>query len=404
MHESTALGHPSGVDANGRVTQMGCSRAGLGRGRVARRLTGSLLAGLLVAGCGGGGATPSPTARIGTAQIRAAGPRVAGFGGTFAGALFTGRVQSVDGQWQVPGVRPGSQAGRAATWIGAQAPGAPFIQIGTREELEGSGARGTPLYEAFWADTVRGLHPLSLFPVRPGDTVAAHMSLARGRWTLSIEDTRSGRHRSVSTTEEGSGDFELALWLQEDPTVTATGHAFPYPDLSPTHISALAVNGRPPAPASLRTTWMALPHAYLGPSAPAGNAFSVLPQRLAAVGRSYLAITEPADAQLMRFYAVSATWRQGVSQKVVHAAIGRLIRALGTYVNRLRAAAWPADVSGRIDRLADAYGAEATALRRALTQGPGAVLAALPHGSGGRTQAQLADGIRRDLALPTSSY
>lgn len=56
--------------------------------------------------------------------------------GTFAGYVWHGRVASVQASWTMPRIVSGSPLGFAATWIGAQGPGAlrPFIQIGANEQ------------------------------------------------------------------------------------------------------------------------------------------------------------------------------------------------------------------------------------------------------------------------------
>ncbi len=373
-----------------------------------------LLSALLLTGCGSQGAGSGPTVRTGTGQIRTAGPRVAGAGDTFAGVVWTGPVRSVGGAWRVPAIRAGSQPGRAATWIGAQsiAPtgSEPFIQIGTREELQpvsasapGTG-RGKLLYEAFWTDVARGLHPVSLFGVHPGDAIAAAMALAGGHWTLTITDRTSGQSRRVNTAQEGAGRFGLALWLQEDPTRSANNRVFAYPDIAPLHVSALTVNAARPASRRLASTWMALPHAYLAPTAPTRAGFSVVPRTLSGAGAAYLRIAGPTNTQLNRYLARAATWRAKTPQWVITAATNRLIAALALNVRRLEARRWPGSAAADIRRLERAYATEVTGLRRALVAGPGALLAAFSGAGGGVGHAALVSQIRRDLGVRQASY
>ena len=326
--------------------------------------------------------------------------------------MWTGPVRSVGATWRVPRIRAGSQSGRAATWIGAQslAPGSdePFIQIGTREELQplsGAGAgRGTLFYEAFWTDVVRGLHPVSLFAVHPGDAVTASMTLAAGRWTLTITDHSTGATQNVSTTQEATGRFGLALWLQEDPTRSVNNRVFTYPDITPVHVSALSVNATRPAPASLATTWMALPHAYLGPTTPTSAGFSVVPKALSPAGAAYLRIAGPTNTALNRYLTQAATWRNGTPQSVIRAATDRLIASEKLYVGRLRARRWPGSVAADIRRLETGYATQITRLTRAVSAGPGALLAAFSGSGGGAAHTTLVDEIRRGLDVRQTTY
>jgi hypothetical protein len=376
-----------------------------------RRTVMGLLAGLALGACGS--AALRPAVRSGTGQIRDGGPRVVGAGDKFAGLVWTGQVNSVAARWRVPSIRPGSQPGRAATWIGAQgfAPDGtqPFIQIGTREELQPLGASHGPnataklVYEGFWTDVVRGLHPVSLFAVHPGDLVAAQMSLKGGRWTLTLADRSTGQRRRISTAQESAGPFRLALWLQEDATRTSTDRVFDYPDLSAVHLSSLAVDDRVPSPAALTSTWMALPHAYLGPTLPAADGFSVIPRRLSPAGATYLRIAGPLSAQLTRYLAEAARWRASTPRAVIDGATDRLIAAMAAGVGKLGAEPWPTAVAAQIRRLETADGAQLRALRRALAAGPTALLTAFAHGAGSAHTA-LMNAIRRGLGVRQTAY
>jgi hypothetical protein len=375
-----------------------------------------LSATLMVAGCGGQSRAQLATAQIGTGQIQTGGPRVAGLGDAFSGVVWTGEVRSVGADWRVPAIRAGSQAGRAATWIGAQAlsakPGSsfldtPFIQIGTREELRPAATdngRGELFYEAFWTDTDRDLHPLSLLAVHPGDAVSAQMSLAGRRWTLTFADRTTGQNTRVSTGDDGTGDFALALWLQEDPTDTATNGVFAYPDLAPVHVTSLRVNASRPAPATLKTTWMRLPHAYLAPTAPSAEGFTVVPETMTAAGARYLNIVDPVETRVNRFLAQALAWKPTESPAVIRSATAGLIATLESNVAALRAASWPAAVAGLIRRLVSVDAAQIPSLQRVAGQGRDAVLEALGHGTGQAAQATLGVEIRRRLGLALFAY
>jgi hypothetical protein len=374
---------------------------------------GALAAALALAACGSAG-PPRPTAAVGTDQLRVPGPHAASVGGKFAGFVRTGELTSIAAHWRVPAVHGGSQPGRAATWIGAQSLAfkggdQPFIQIGTREELRAARTRGGPgvlFYETFWTDPEHGLHPISLFPVRANDAISAQMSLHHHQvWWLTITDTTSGRHRLVTTRDEGGDDFQLALWLQEDPTATATNRATAYPDLAAVRMSALTVNGASPAAASLESTWMNLPHAYLAPTAPSGDAFSVVPRQLSAAGLRYLQLTDALDHAVNAFLAQAGRWRrQTPSRTELTATTDRFISALTENVTGLRGRSWPPAVATAVRRLAAIYAGQVPALRHAETVGPEAVLAALPQGGGAVAHVTLAEQIRAGLGLPGTAY
>src|SRR5690242_10596760 len=142
---------------------------------------------------------------------------VASFG-HMAGYVWSGHVRAVAASWSVPRMS-GAGSAHASTWIGAQAPGlterSPFIQVGT---VEDRGSSSAAAYAAFWTDTTRGFHPQILFRVHPGDAVSTALTLVGGRWRVYVVDTSSGRRAAFSTSEESVGDFNLAEWLQENPS------------------------------------------------------------------------------------------------------------------------------------------------------------------------------------------
>jgi hypothetical protein len=229
-------------------------------GRFSRSLIGAAcLSALLVGACGGTGAAPSHVPR---------GGRPHPVFGAFAGYNWFGSVRSVGASWRVPRIERDSSPGRAGTWIGAEAPGlgrsAPFIQVGTSQELH---AGDHAFYFAFWRDTVRHFHPAVLFRAKPGDQISASLVNAGNRWAVSIRDITSGRLRTVRTLEEGRAAFNMAGWIDEDITSARTNRPIPYPRLSRIRFTAMRVDGRPPAGAALRSTWMSEHGTYLGPSA-----------------------------------------------------------------------------------------------------------------------------------------
>jgi hypothetical protein len=188
----------------------------------------------------------------------------------------------------------------ASTWIGAQAPGvphrAPFIQVGT---LEDRGPDNVPTYAAFWTDTRRGFRPEILFPVHAGDTVSTMLTLSGGRWRVSIKDPSDGHTDSLSTSEEGTGGFNLAEWLQENPT-EISGKITPYPDLSTVGMTALTVNGGPPRYGDVFAQWMSLPGRDQSPTPLHGDAFTIAHGAVSAAGRRYLVIAHTQNVSARR--------------------------------------------------------------------------------------------------------
>ena len=180
----------------------------------------------------------------------------------FAGYSWQGSVRSVRGSWTVPRIIGGSAPEVAATWIGAQAPGSsgPFIQIGTNEQRVNSSLlpfASTPsTYYAFWSYTAHDFRPVNLFPVNPGDDLAASMTLGRKGWTVAIADQSTGENARVTTAQEAHGSFNQAEWTQEDATDRLTGEPFPYPPLSTVSFSRLAVNSTTPGLGDMASTAM----------------------------------------------------------------------------------------------------------------------------------------------------
>jgi hypothetical protein len=194
----------------------------------------------------------------------------------FAGYTWYGSVSSVQASWSVPRI-PGSPAGGAGTWIGAQGPGTrlngPFIQVGINETRYPSSAGARDVYRAFWTDTVHHFLPVNLFPVRPGDSLWASLTHRRRRWAVAIRDLTSGTGTQVTTQQEGRASFDWAEWEQED--VGLVGQPFDYPRLSTVGFQRLEVNGRPPALAGLYSSWMTKDRQRLAPSDLKNDSFSL---------------------------------------------------------------------------------------------------------------------------------
>jgi hypothetical protein len=278
----------------------------------------------------------SATACSGAAQSAGA---LSSFG-HMAGYVWSGHVTAVAGSWSVPRMSGAGEA-HASTWIGAQAPGLalrpPFIQVGTVEDR----ASDRPLYRAFWTDTSRGFHPQILFTVRPGDAVSTALSLTAGRWRVAIVDTSSGRRASFATRQEGLAGFNLAEWLQEDPSQTS-GHVMSYPDLSTVRMRALAINGAAPRYGDVFAQWMSLPDRDLAPTALRSGAFAISRGMLTSAGRRYLEVARPQNASARRVDAEAARWTSRTPLREIERASAAAAASERRYADALARAAWPA--------------------------------------------------------------
>lgn len=320
-------------------------KLGLGpRSRVAIGLAGlAAVAIVLLIGGGGGPARP----------------RFA-FGG-FGGYLWAGRVRSVAASWAVPAIAGGSSAGRASTWVGAQAPSPtaasnPFIQVGTIE-VRRSPRQGQPQdgYFAFWSDTKHGFHlqglfegSQGLFEVNPGDEISASLTLSHHRWTVEILDATSGQKSRFSTRDETQASFNRAEWMQEN-TGNDAGKRYPYPRLSTLRIRDLAVNSTRPGDADLYSQWMSTDDGLLGPTPLQGDSFAIRRQTLSSPARRYLAIvTAPSPAAAI-FLDHFARWTRATQRSQIASATSAFITAEHDNINALTATRWPPAAQPLID-------------------------------------------------------
>jgi hypothetical protein len=238
----------------------------------------------------------------------------------------------------------------ASTWIGAQGPGVskrpPFIQVGTVEDRGESNA----VYAAFWTDTTLGFRPHILFDVHPGDTVSTTLTLTGGRWRVFIVDTTSRQSSSVSTRDEVGGNFNLAEWLQENPSETS-GQATPYPDLTSVHMTALAVNGTTPRYGDVFAQWMSLPGRDLAPTPLRDGAFTITRGALTAAGRRYLEIVRPQNASARKFDLEEARWTERTPAGEIERVSAAAAASERRYADALDRAAWPVVARGPIGSL-----------------------------------------------------
>lgn len=278
--------------------------------------------------------------------------------GPDAGYGWTGPVSSLSGSWTVPAIGSQSPGGSAGTWIGAAqislAPVAPFIQVGTNEEEDVGPEYPRPLarYYAFWTDTAHGFTPISLFSVEPRDRVVARLVLAAGRWHISIEDARSGRAARLSTRDEATGAFGLAIWTQEDLTRQINPPRLePYPELSAIRFDHLTINGEPLGACCAYATWMSLGSLVLRPTPLRDGSFALRLERprLTDVQLRYLKLFGGRNPQSDPTWVELATATSDGSRSKLERAAKAYGRGLRQQIAGLRAGHWPAVARRSID-------------------------------------------------------
>jgi hypothetical protein len=288
--------------------------------------------------------------------------------GHMAGYVWSGPVTAVAGSWSVPGMSGAGEA-HASSWIGAQAPGPmlrpPFIQVGTVEDR----AFAHPVYRAFWTDTRYGFHPQILVTVRPGDVVSTALALSAGRWRVNIVDTTSGRRAGFSTREEGTADFNLAEWLQEDPSHTS-GRPMRYPALSAVRMRGLAVNGATPRYGDLFAQWMSLPRGDLAPTPLRSGAFAITRGVLTPAGRRYLGLARPQNATARRVDVAEARWTTRTPAQVIEGVSATAAASERRYANALARAPWPAGARAAIGALVRAVRLDAATFAASARHAP----------------------------------
>lgn len=212
----------------------------------------------------------------------------------------TGRFTSVSGSWVEPAVTctnsGGGGRGRghgsggsqqfASFWAGIDGYSSDSVeQLGTDSDCSGS----TPSYYAWYEMYPAGSVTISTssFPVRPGDTLSASVTVSGTTFTLSMSSSE-GWH--FSTTKQGSGLAQSSAELIAESPEVCSGFSCQLAQLSDfgtvNFSGASATAGGPAAPLGSFTADSG-PHEIVGltssggvkmqPSSlsPAGNAFSV---------------------------------------------------------------------------------------------------------------------------------
>lgn len=292
--------------------------------------------------------------RPATTPTRVAGGFADGPFGPFAGYVWLGRVHSVSATFTVPRIRPGSPLGGAGTWIGAQGQGPParFVQIGALEDRIPLPRTGKLVdeYYTFWSDTTKRSRAQRLFPVDPGDTLNASLTLAHHRWTLAITDTASAKTSRFSIANEVHGPFDQAEWTQEDPGLPSK-HA-PYPDIQAPVFRALSVNSSPPARTKsslFSTTWMSVKGGVLAPTVVSDDAFTLRrAPAVSAEAKQYIRLTAVRIAAAQRFEMALKSWTPKTDYAAILNTSLQLIHATRQSDRAMLSARWGVHIRGLV--------------------------------------------------------
>lgn len=295
----------------------------------------ALTAVLLVGGWAG------PAGRVAGVQDRSAGASSemvppTGFGGY---SWWSGRVDQVSAEWEVPPISASSASGHASTWVGAQNPegGFPFIQLGVTEDNAGP---GLAQYHLFWSDTKVGFHPQYLGRVEAGDLISADMARDDAGWRLTIRDLTRGQEASKTVEYAPGADFGQAEWLQEDPTASTTvAWDLPYPTMADERFEDVRVDGRVPhLGLGNGQTLMATGGTVLVPTPFRHDAFAMVAP--AGAGGQYLHDAEPLDFAINDYNFELGSWpKLALRDKVDQ--VQALVRAYALFTDAIADQRWP---------------------------------------------------------------
>jgi len=263
--------------------------------------------------------------------------------GPFAGYAWIGSVHSAGGSFTVPRIASSSPLSQAATWIGVQGGGPParFVQIGEIESRFWSSQKQktVDVYFTVWSDTAHHFKPQPLFPVSPGDTLSASLTLANKQWTLAITDNTSRKKARFSIGAETDGPFNQAAWLQEDPG-RENDHAR-YPQMAPPVFQDLTVNSAKPSRAALDSQWMSVNHSNLAPTTPHDDSFTLeQAPAVSAAAAQYLRLFAAAGAAFDKFETERANWNAKMPYEQIATASSQFITATQNGIRSLLAARW----------------------------------------------------------------
>jgi hypothetical protein len=271
--------------------------------------------------------------------------------GPFAGYAWIGRVKSVGASFTVPRIAGGSPLSEASTWIGVQGqgPSARFVQLGETEDRFWSPRmqKAVDVYSTFWSDTAHHYQAEQLFPVSPGDTLSASLTLASKQWTLAITDSTSRREAHFSIADELEAPFNQAEWTQEDPG-HENDHAR-YPQMAAPVFQHLTVNSTAPAPAylALFSGWMSVDHSNLAPTAVHNDSFTLQQApAITTVGMQYMRVAPAEQAAFEKFETERSNWSPRTPYGQIVTAVSRLTEATQKASPIVLSARWSKQIGG----------------------------------------------------------
>jgi hypothetical protein len=174
----------------------------------------ALAAGANVAGATGGAAGAQ------AATLHATSSNWAGYAARRTGVRF----RRVSGRWTVPAVDCSSGArASSANWLGlgGYSTTSPALeQLGTESDCS-AGARAS--YSA-WFEVVPAAATSARLTIRPGDVIAASVTVTGHRVTMTLADTTRGT-RASRTVTAAAVDVSSAEWIVEAPSLCAGSSA-----------------------------------------------------------------------------------------------------------------------------------------------------------------------------------
>jgi hypothetical protein len=206
----------------------------------------------------------------------------------------------------------------------------------------------------------------------------------------------------LSTNQESRGNFNLAIWTQEDPSSARTHKQVRYPQLSAINFSRLAVNSAAPLGADLLSQWMSENGQILGPTPLADDGFSVVPQQPTLAGSQYLALANAVDAALNTFDAEARRWTGETAPAAIALQRSTLASALETFDASLATDQWPATAQAAIYTLIAANNTELALVQTAPAQSAIGIRMWIKAFRGDDDAAvKAARVVKQELALPT---
>jgi hypothetical protein len=315
----------------------------------------------------------------------------------FGGYGWSGKVDEVTAEWRVPKISSASNAGAAASWIGAQnSQDTDFIQIGVNELALKNGLNE---YLAFWSDVHVQFHPQYLGAVHPGEMLYASMKQGRGGWTISLHNG-SNSFSAKRTISYGAGlSFTRAEWLQEDVAPGAlTSKDVPYPVMTNVTFRHLQVNGEVPR---LKLTDAVVLIASTGeirvPTAVHDDSFTF--RSPSGAQRQYLEDARYLDVGASEFQVEYASW-QTTSTKARIVDVKNMISTLESNTKIFDMQTWPKPTRAPLAKLVRVTKLEIIDLQKWSKAGLGVGPAFSAYASTLPLHTKLVDMVRASLGLP----